>query len=237
MTQLRRAIHWFVEPAPDAAPPEPPPARTAAPGSPPPLDPDPLAFDSGPGLRQITYAAVLGRPREAEPVAASLALALRRRLHARAATVVVTGEVPATMDPAASGGSSAARRVAAALTAHGLEATARGRLAWVRLPENEREAVAGAQRAGLVGPPAVLAITVPRTDAWDELLAAQDLVVVVTPDPEGPLVRLATATLPPVPVRIVRPLTRGPARSLARAGLKPVRPIGALLMPSDPTGR
>ena len=42
----------------------------------------------------VTSAAVLGRPREVEPVAAALALALRRETRAKAATVVVVGAVP-----------------------------------------------------------------------------------------------------------------------------------------------
>lgn len=308
MTTLRRAIHWFVEPAPEASvtitppaaefyPPDaidaetlrgwlPPiaadpaapaltaevrpaaagpgawtadaPSPTAEPrpraagpvqrtgAAEPPRRPrkrrrvatDPPATTAGappvalpPGLLPVTCAAVLGRPGEAEPVAASLALALRRRLHAKAATVIATGGAPA--DPDSSGGSSAARRVAAAFTAHGIAATARGRLTWVTLPPDETQAVAAARRAALVGPPAVLALIAPRTEAWDELLAEQDLLVVVTPDPEGPLVRLATSTLPPVPIRIVRPLPRGLARNLARAGLKPTRPASALLTAAD----
>ncbi len=78
----------------------------------------------------VASAAVLGRPGEVEPVAAALALALRRETRAKAAAVAVVGAVPPDVRR---GGNAAARRLAARLEAHGLEAHVRGRLAWVAL--------------------------------------------------------------------------------------------------------
>ena len=89
----------------------------------------PLAPPSHADFTTITGAAVLGRTREAEPVAAALALVLRRETRSKAATVAVIGPPL----PEASGGGGAGRRIAARLEAHGLEPRVRGRLAWVRL--------------------------------------------------------------------------------------------------------
>ena len=105
----------------------------------------------------------------------------------------------------------------------------RGRLAWVSLDPADPHLVVAARRVTLVAAPAVLAITSPRTAATDAALAEQDLLVVVTADPQGPLARLATAGLSGVPVVMVPPLTRGPARSLARAGVRPARPVRHLV--------
>jgi hypothetical protein len=175
--------------------------------------------------RPLTCAAVLGLPGEAEPVAAALALALRRFARAKAATVCVWGANPG---PVPAPGAGAARRLATRLAAHGLEAGAKGRLAWVHLPAGEAAALAAARRAAVVAPPVVLAITVPRSAALDELLAEQDLVVIVTADPDGPLARLA-ASAADVRVLPLRPLPRGPARSLSRAGLRPARSASELV--------
>ena len=82
------------------------------------------------GSREVTSAAVLGRPGEVEPVAAALALALRRQTRATTATVAVVG---AALPEAPEGGGAAARKLGARLEAHGFEARVRGRLAWVRL--------------------------------------------------------------------------------------------------------
>jgi hypothetical protein len=174
----------------------------------------------------VTSAAVLGRPGEVEPVAAALALALRRQTRAKAAAVALVGAVPPEVT---GGGSGAARRLAARLEAHGLDAHVRGRLAWVHLDPGDPHFVPAARRVALVAAPALLAIAAPRTGATDAALVEQDLLVVVTADPEGPLARLAAAGLPGIPVLTVPPLTRGPARSLARAGIRAPRPIRTLL--------
>jgi hypothetical protein len=182
----------------------------------------------------VTSAAVLGRAGEAEPVAAALALALRRETRAKAATVAVIGPAPpdAAGQGAAGGGAAAARRAGGRLEAHGFEAHVRGRLAWVRLDPSDADlAAAAARRVALIAAPAVLAVTAPRSVALDGALAEQDLLVIVTADPEGPLARLVSNGLPPVPLVPVRPLTRGPRRALARAGLRAPRAVRNLLPP------
>jgi hypothetical protein len=88
---------------------------------------------------------------------------------------------------------------------------------------------AAARRAVVAGAPAVLAITVPRSAELDEVLVEQDLVVLVAAEPEGPLARLAALPEGAPPLVVVRPLRRGPARSLACAGLAAPREIRALL--------
>ena len=196
----------------------PPGARTHAAGA---GNAAPLAADAV----AVASAAVLGRPGEVEPVAAALALALRRETRSKAATVVVVGAMPGEE---ASGGA-AARRLAARLEAHGLEARVRGRLAWARLDPEDPQFVVAVRRATLVAAPAVLAITAPRTAAIDQALAEQDLLVIVTADPEGPLARLVAAGLGETPLTTLRPLGRGPARSLARAGVRAPRVMRHLL--------
>jgi len=176
----------------------------------------------------VTSAAVLGRAGEAEPVAAALALALRRETRAKAATVAVVGAGPTD---SGGGGGAAARRAGGRLEAHGFEAQVRGRLAWVRLDPGDSQLAAAARRVALIAAPAVLAVTTPRTVALDEALAEQDLLVIVTADPEGPLARLVSNGLPAVPLVPVRPFTRGPRRALARAGIRAPRAVRHLLPP------
>lgn len=183
--------------------------------------------EPAPIIAGVASAAVLGRAGEVEPVAAALALALRRATRSRAATVAVVGEVPAEVDGASS--LTAARRLGAKLEAHGLQVYVRGRLAWVRLDPGDSQLPALAWRIALVGAPAVLAVTAPRTAAIDEALGDQDLLVIVASDPEGPLARLAAAGLEHVPVLTVRPLGRGPGRALARAGVRPARSLRHLI--------
>jgi hypothetical protein len=116
-----------------------------------------------------------------------------------------------------SGGTRAARRLAARLDAHGLAAHPRGRLAWVAVPREGLEVAA--RRVALVGAPAVLAVTAPRTAEIEELLAEQDLLVLVVDDPDGPLARVGALAPGGVPIVVTRALARGPARSLAQRGL------------------
>ena len=187
---------------------------------------------AGEGSLAVTSAAVLGRAGEVEPVAAALALALRRETRAKAAAVAMVGALPLDIECGGSA-ATAARRLGARLEAHGLEARVRGRLAWVGLDPNDEQLASAARRVTLVAAPAVLAITAPRTPAMDEALADQDLLVLVTADPDGPLASLATAGLTTAPVVVVPPLGRGPARALARAGVRPARPISRLLSPTE----
>ena len=175
--------------------------------------------------REVTSAAVLGRPGEVEPVAAALALALRRDSRAATATVAVVGAAL----PELTEGGGAARKLGARLAAHGFEARVRGRLAWVRLDPGDGQLAKTARRLTLIGAPAVLAVTAPRNADTDRALLDCDLLVIVAADPEGPLAGLAAAGLAGVPVTTVRPLGRGPARALARAGIRSTSAIRSLL--------
>jgi hypothetical protein len=176
-------------------------------------------------VREVTSAAVLGRPGEVEPIAAALALALRRESRAATATVAVVGEnLP---EPPEGGGP--ARKLGVRLEAHGFEARIRGRLAWVRLDPEDQRLAHTARRLTLVGAPAVLAVTAPRNAETDAALLDCDLLVLVTTDPDGPLAGLAANGLPGVPVVTFRPLGRGPARSLARAGFRSTPAMRRLL--------
>ena len=175
--------------------------------------------------REVTSAAVLGRPGEVEPVAAALALALRRETRAATATV---GLVGAGLPEIAEGGR-AARRLSERLEHHGFEVRVRGRLAWVRLDPEDGRIAAAARRLTLVGAPAVLAVSAPRNADTDSALLDCDLLLVVASDPEGPLASLAASGLTDVPIVTVRPLGRGPARALARAGIRPARSVRHVL--------
>jgi len=178
--------------------------------------------------RDVRCAAVLGRPGHAQPVAAAVALALAAAAPARAATVAVIGRdaVPERDGPPPSGGTRAARRLAARLDAHGLTARPRGRLVWVDVAGEGREAAA--RRAALVGTPAVLAVTAPRAPDIEALLAEQDLLLLVMADPASPLARVAALAPAGAPIAVTRPLPRGPARSLALAGIAAPRGIRRL---------
>jgi hypothetical protein len=191
----------------------------AEPPSPAAASPPGVAGPPRAALHEVSSAAVLGRPGEAEPVAASLALALSRGGRGRPGAVAVLGGSAA---PAA-GGTPAARRLATRLEGQGLSAQPRGRLVWVPLPADGAEAAA--RRVALVCRHTVLAVAAPRTAKVDELLAEQDLIVVVTADPDGPLARLALAAPGTAPVIAVRPLGRGLARALACGGVRPGRSI------------
>ncbi len=159
---------------------------------------------------------VLGRPGEAVPVAAALAGGLRER-HRAAGALLVTW--PSVAPPRAALGTPAASRLAARLQARGLEAAARGRLAWLALRSHELPLAARAGAA--VDVPAVIAVTGPRTAATDELLEDQDLVVLVLgPDAEPGLESLTLAGLHgcAAPVVVQRPLQSPGARPAAMAG-------------------
>jgi hypothetical protein len=73
-----------------------------------------------------------------------------------------------------------------------------------------------------------LAVTAPRAPDVEELLAEQDLLLLVMADPAGPLARLAALGPGGMPVVVIRPLARGPARSLALAGISAPRGIRRL---------
>jgi hypothetical protein len=175
------------------------------------------ALSAAPAVpRFAPRALVLGPPGDAVPVAAALAGGLREQEHA-AGAVLVTWPAPAP--PRAALGTPAASRLAARLQARGLEAVARGRLAWLALAADELPLAARAVAA--VDVPAVVAVTGPRTAATDDLLPEQDLVVlVVGPDAEPGLEALALGGLEgcAAPVIVRRPLDAPGARPAAMAG-------------------
>jgi hypothetical protein len=165
---------------------------------------------------------VLGTPSQAPPVAAALANALRTQQRDAAAVVAVWAPSAApratAAPPPAAPAAPAAARLAARLTARGLPSTARGRLAWLPLESHPVAAALASRRAaGAIEVPLVTALTGPRTDVLEGLLREQDLIVVVTQDPDGPLARLAVATAE-IPAVACPPLAAGP-RLLALAGL------------------
>ena len=121
--------------------------------------------------------------------------------------------------------SPAALRLAARLTGRGLAAAARGRLAWVRLAVHPVAAALAARRlSGALEAPVVLALAGPRTEVLEALLREQDLVVIVTEEPEVALARLAVAGCVGPAVGCA-PLPIGPARLLALAGLSGARTL------------
>ncbi|MGZ8633516.1 MAG: hypothetical protein ACXWZZ_06630 [Solirubrobacteraceae bacterium] len=161
-------------------------------------------------------AVVLGRPDDAEPVAAALAGGLREQHRAAGALLAVW---PSPAPPRAALGTPTASRLAARLQARGLDAVARGRLAWLALGLDDLALAARAVAA--VDVPTVIAITGPRTPATDVLLGDLELIVlVVAADAEPGLEALTLAGLQrcAAPVVVQRPLAGPGARPAAMAG-------------------
>jgi hypothetical protein len=161
-------------------------------------------------------ALVLGRAEDAVPVAAALAGGLREQERAAGALLATW---PSAAPPRSALGTPAASRLAARLQARGLEAVARGRLAWLALAAGQLPLAARA--AAAVEVPTVIAVTGPRTAASDDLLADQDLVVlVVGADAQPGLEALALDGLEhcTAPVVVRRPLDSPGARPAALAG-------------------
>jgi hypothetical protein len=210
---IRRLGAFLLEPADPA-----PPPRPAAPPSSPPAGP----------LR----AAVLGAAGHVPPVAAACAGELRARAGAGTALVCLwrPGEsVPGDdEDPASPAGATTpgARRVAAALDAEGLRATACGRLAWLALPDDPADAAPTLRRGlALATVPVVIAVAGPRPAAFEPILATADLSLAVLPaDATESLRGLALASLPGTG-HILAPLPPGPPRWAALAGLTRLRSL------------
>lgn len=198
-----RAVDFFIEPR-DASPA--PAGLRAAPRT-----------SVRAATRLPLRAAVLGSAADAVPVAGMLANALRSASGASTAAVAVwaPGASLARGRPAALGAS----RLAARLTARGLPASARGRLAWLRLDDHPVAAAVAVRRAaGALDVPLVAVLGGPRCEVIEGLLGEQDLVLVVAGEPDGPLVRLAVDSCAGAAVAhgVCPP---GPARWLALAGL------------------
>jgi hypothetical protein len=142
--------------------------------------------------------AVLAAAADAPALGAALGLALARRRRAPVVALCMwTADQPAG-PPWRAPALPAARRLAARLAARGYDARPAGRLAVVRLSGSDDDAALAARRAlaAAGAAPAVLALGGPRTVAFDELLAEQDLVVVGARSGADPvLTRLAVAGL------------------------------------------
>jgi hypothetical protein len=166
---------------------------------------------------------VLGTPPEAVPVAAACAGELRAQARAAAAVLCVWGGG----EPPAGATTPAVSRLAARLAAHGLAATASGRLAWIALAPTPADAATQVLRArALADTPIVLAVAGPRPAALEPLLADTDLaLVVLPPEADEPLRALALASLPARASLAVPPLPPGPPRWAAMAGLARMRSL------------
>jgi len=169
--------------------------------------------------------AVLSAAEDARAVGVAAAGILARRARAACALACVWTAPEAHRHPEARPPAGrASRRLAAALSARGLDALPCARAAIVALPSDPGEAVAAAGRAVAAAgaAPAVLVLGGPRAAAFDDLLAAQDRVLVVTrPGTADVIGALAVAGLPAAgPPRETCALALGPVgRALAAGGL------------------
>jgi len=167
--------------------------------------------------------AVLAPARELPAAAAGVGLAIGRWVPAVLVCLGMPIFVPAFRAPARAG----AARLAASLRARDLDASARGRLALVRLPDEGRTDAVARALAAAGALPTVLAVAV-RDQEVDALLAARDAILVALPPSAEPamaqlalagaaaLVPLAAAvTLAPDPIQ----------RALALAGMRAPRAI------------
>jgi hypothetical protein len=165
--------------------------------------------------------AVLAAPSHGPALGSALAFALARGRRAPAGLVSVwaPGDAP-LRGPWHGPGMPAATRLAAVLGSRGHEARASGRVVGVRLAQAADEAAAEAGRvASAAGSaPAVLVLAGPRSAIIDDVLAAQDLVVVaLAPDDDPVLARLAAAGLERAVTCVAPPADL--ARALAAAGI------------------
>jgi hypothetical protein len=175
---------------------------------------------------------VLAPTRDLHAAAAGVGLAIARTAPAALVCVHAPGApagVPTLRAPARAG----AARLAASLRARGLDASARGRLAVVHLPDDRAQLAGTAARAlAAAGPlPIVLAVAA-RDEAVDVLLAACDAILVALPLAAEPaLAELALAGAAALAPRAAAlavaldPLQR----ALALAGVRAPRAISQAL--------
>jgi hypothetical protein len=172
---------------------------------------------------------VIATPRHALAVGSVVALVVARSVRARRALVCAWPPGDWAKSPFHAPAGAAARRLRRSLAARGIDATASGSLACVVLPEQPEQAAAAAERAlAAAGAPVVLVLAGPRPELLDELLLAQEAIVVAAdPDADRTVVDLAVATLDDRhPAVSACSLPLGPiARTLATAGL--AAPLGA----------
>jgi hypothetical protein len=207
-----------------------PPPPTA--GDAPPTPPPPI-----PGASALSRVAVLGPPAAVPPLAAAVALACRSRARVPSALVALwrapgdESAVPGPGGPVLPGAATLAGR----LSRRELPVTARGRLAWLLLPDHHDAALPMLRHAEAAAGdlPVVLAVARPRDASVDAVLAERELLVLVA-TPGSPLADVAAADtgVLRVPVRSCPPLPPGTARLAALAGLRGPRLAG--LWPEPP---
>jgi len=169
--------------------------------------------------------AVLCAADDAAAVGVAAAALLARRARASCGLALVwTGAAPASRTDAGPLAGRAARRLATALHGRGVVARACGRTVHVALPADPEEALAAARRAVAAGgeAPAVIVLGGPRSAAFDDALAEQERLVVLTrPGADATVAALAVASVPADgPAGAVRTIALRPAtRALAASGL------------------
>ena len=154
--------------------------------------------------------------------AAGVGLALGRW----APAVLVCLPAPAFAPPLRAPARAAAARLVASMRARGLEASARGRLAFVHLPDAGRTDPVTRALAAADGLPTVVAVA-GRDDEVDPLLAARDAILVVLPSSAEPaLAPLALAGAGALAPAAAVTLTLDPVqRSLALAAARAPRAL------------
>ena len=180
----------------------------------PPVERTPVRAAAIPAAARVV---VVGAAAEVVAAAAAVALALRERDGSPTALVAAWRGDP----PAAGLATRAAARLLARVGADDCPTHARGRLAWLSLPDDPVAAAGAVRRASaLVAGPFVTALAGARPPELETLVAEHDLAVVVA-EPETALACAALAALGArgVPAVAVPPLGRGLARTLALAGV------------------
>jgi hypothetical protein len=167
---------------------------------------------------------LLATSRDLPAAAAAAGLAIARRAPAVLVCVATPWPASALRAPARSG----AARLAGSLRARGLNASARGRLALVGLPE-ERLADGAAHALAAAGAfPSVLAVAA-RDDEVDALLATRDAILVALPPSVEPaLAQLAVAGAAALAPAASLTLSLDPLqRALALAGVRAPQAMAA----------
>jgi hypothetical protein len=175
---------------------------------------------------------VLAPARDLPAVAAGVGLALGRCAPAVLVCLSAPVLAPALRAPART----AAARLAASMRARHLEASARGRLAFVHLPDRGRTDAVTRALAAADGLPTVLAVA-GRDEEVDHLLATRDAILVALPSSAEPaLAQLALAgacALAPAAAAVT--LALDPVqRALALAGARPPRALRAAVQELAP---
>jgi hypothetical protein len=172
--------------------------------------------------------AVIGTAADVAPLAAAVALSLR----APSGLVALWADEP---PPPGGLATRAAAKLAARLASRDLAAVARGRIAWMALPDDPDEAATAVRRASAaVDGPLVTALAGARPPALEQLVGEHDMAIVAA-DPGTALARAALAGLAArgLEAAACPPLRRGLGRRAALAGLSAPR-LAPLAVRLDP---